>query len=292
MITFENDYNVLLRQAKVSIKQNELDLEPEELISNVYVKLFNSPDYTYDYFSFQKEIFATSKHFNSHKPDFIPYNDKWKKSQQHINYRGERVCKDCKEVKPVSQFELTTNEVGKIFQRLICKECRLIRVKEYREKNKKEIAERAIGRIKANHGSYIKRKRRDNKKRSDALTDSYIKMTLWSRFSKEYLKNNPEIIELTRQRILKKRRKRLVKKVSDFRGESGKRIKLKKQKPPKLVNKIKKTKMVIIKKTKFDYAELYKKLPSSEPKINPVAFSTYQNFCHIVNEKINQINVA
>lgn len=218
-MTFEADYSVLLSQSKFAIKQNEIDLQPEELLSNIYLKLFSSPDYVYDYFSFEKEIFITCKYFNHNQPYFIPYTDKWKACKKHIDFKSQQTCRVCKVTKNATCFQVKENKLGKKVQRKVCKDCYTDWRKKYNAENKEKARLQKIRKKILNPELVKSQKRNHNKKRCKEITDDYVKLVLYRIYSKEYMKNNPEVIEQTRLRIIAKRQKRIVKKIKSYNEE-------------------------------------------------------------------------
>lgn len=216
-MTFEDDYSVILERATIAARTNELDISPEEVISNVYIKLFDDPEYQYDFFSFDKALNTHCKYVKKQSLEFIPYTDHWKKSVQHVEFKSQKVCTVCKETKNSSEFKVKTDTHGKKYQRGQCDNC----YNSWRHKYNKENKEKAALRWKRYRendpvrvGKLIKN---NGQARTKSLTDNYIKTLLHQRYSHEYVKDNPEIIEQHRKKIIAKRNKKIINKIKEYK---------------------------------------------------------------------------
>lgn len=212
---FGKDYDILVDKATFSIKQFEINADPSEVVSTVYLQLFSTPSYKYDYFAFERAIVIYCKYFNGNNVEFIPYADKWKKSSQHFDFKGQKVCIVCKETKTTSEFKIKENSIGKKSQRNQCNQCYSAWRKNYNIINKEKAQQQKINRKKTAPETIKLQKTKVNIDRHNNLPDYYIKGILLEKYSIDYINSNPNLFEDTRKRILEKRRRGKIKRIKN-----------------------------------------------------------------------------
>lgn len=300
-MNFEKDYKVLLEKAKSAIRHYDLLSEPEEVLSHIYLKLFQKENFIYDSFLFEKEIVNYCAGFKRNEVEFVPYKDRWKENNQHYYIRGEKVCGVCHEKKPVSQFRIVENEIGKKKLRYECLQCEAARGRAYQLTRNKE-SERARKQTPAAKLAAKKRQQRICKE----LSDSYIlSQFLNKKYSIDYIKEHPSLIEETRQRIIRRRTNLRVKKMKKQRDREKKeaikknavlvdtriiiikadKIKIKKQ-------NIKIEKVPIIRQPsafELEALEYERNKGDKKCKINPLVFSKYNDFADAMNKATREL---
>lgn len=217
MITFDNDYTVILEKAKFFVSLYKSKCSPEDAISSTYIALFENPEYKYEYFSFEKKLLFFCKYFNANDPVFVSYNDSIKSTSDRSNgkfshvthyFKLDQTCRVCNEVKYANQFQIKENKIGKKAQRRICIECYTAWRKQYNIDNKEKGRLQKQNRKLSNLELVLKQHRDSNNKRTKYLTDDYVMMSLSRKYSRDYLINNPEIVEAQRQSLIAKRAKK------------------------------------------------------------------------------------
>lgn len=223
-MSFEKDYNKLLTYARNRVNYRKLDVEPEELINEAYIKQVESGK-PYD-FSEIKRLIGNEGIISQHKSNVTI---RWGIGESgSISFRAENTCRVCKDVKPASAFRIVTEKNGNKYQWNRCIECdnkysslwkkteagKLYVKNQYKkrvkkhggrlnnpEKNKKAF-KKFVDNNRSKWNEYLRN--RDGVGR-EQLTDVYIRKVLRSKHSTEYLLSHPELIIETRARIEQKR---------------------------------------------------------------------------------------
>ena len=211
--SFEKDYNEILRFAKRRVLDLRLSIEAEDLVNEAYLQLHNTP---YSFEGFKKQISNEGLKEKHNTPQNIQWGDR---GMKHISFTGDRCCRTCKEIKPVSEFYLITTKENNKYLRGSCKKCNNKKVTQYiksvgykyskkyyqkiknkaakKNDNKKRMREwRESNRDKWNR--YVKE--RYIKEKND-LSDKYIVTLLRKKYSIPYLNNHPELIIAKREMI-------------------------------------------------------------------------------------------
>ena len=217
-MSFESDYKELLRYATFKVNSLQLNVLPEDLINDTYIKLF---DKKYGLELYKKEINNLSLIEKHNSTNHISWGEK---GSTLGNFKGDFTCIKCKEVKPSSEFRVELRKCGKKQLRTACKECESKIRSTYKYKydltyyNKIKVTTKYKRQNRHRVKKYVE-KNRDNwniylreryKNDSLNLSDSYVIKRLKSlKYSVEDIKQNPNLITEYRQRIIKKRVKKV-----------------------------------------------------------------------------------
>ena len=195
-MTFEKEYNHLFKVAKQKSHLYKIDIDPSEIVSDIYLKLFSDPSYKYSAESFEKEIFNYCVNYKNNKEGFVQLGVK---DSKDFGFKLDCTCSMCKEVKPAMCFPIITFKNGYKFQQIRCSDCITIanrkNFQNYFSKNKDEW------------NLYIKER---YKKASEELTDAYIKKLLRQNYSREHIAKNPHLVKIKRLQIIEKRKNKSI----------------------------------------------------------------------------------
>lgn len=200
-MSFEKDYNKLVKYAKEVIGRERSALQPDDLINEAYL-IFHSKGKEYVFSEFTK---AMRNYLLDEKRLNINVSVEDFKRQKSYNEQ-DIVCKKCKgEPQPASCFQLRTKGNGYIYRENTCNTCRNKRVKEWISKNKgNHLA--AVKKWNAANPIKVKQMIAERSKQEvQGLTDNYIKKILrilHMSITEENIKNK-------RENILKKREKKV-----------------------------------------------------------------------------------
>ena len=157
-MSFEKDYIKIIAFAKKRISENNLTLDPGDLVNDAYLALFDKP---YSLGLYLKEI----KNLSYNKPSTIQLGVKAEKQV----IRGEQCCRKCKEVKSVCEFYIKKNVWEYVSG--TCKTCHLKICADWRNRNKEKCREYKKGayeKYSSKQRDYrIKNRQEINKKRRE-----------------------------------------------------------------------------------------------------------------------------
>lgn len=182
-MTFEQDYNKIIGIVTKKLRDNRVNMiEPTDIIGDAYLK-FTELNTSYSITSFLN--ICNSIIFGS--KTIFEITDKNGVSPPRIRWKGgdHKACKDCKNVMPIEMFRsITLKHANNIqIKCSYCKKCQ------------------------------NKRSKKNEKKQSINLSDSYIIKTMLHRksniWSKQFILERPRLIEIERNILKRKRMKRL-----------------------------------------------------------------------------------
>lgn len=126
-MTFEQDYNKLLKYASDVIRDKKLRSDPADLVNEAYVRYINSGA-IYNISTIRKYIIGDA--FNELAHQMATVENEWEKAPKQT----ESFCRCCKQTKPISAFYLK-NKNSILIPFSDCKECTSIKRKKYRSEN-------------------------------------------------------------------------------------------------------------------------------------------------------------
>lgn len=217
---FQEDYDIILKHAKKKVNFFCLNILPEDLINDAFLKLHDKP---YSLQSFLAEINNLSLIEKHNTRNDIAFGEVGGTSG---NFIGDSTCTYCKQVKSADEFRIVNRMFGKKQLLTVCKKC------EYKKSQDRYIARFGVpynkpwreaynktgkGKIanKKNFTKYVK-ENRDNwneylrkrsKEQSESLTDAYIRKCIRQKYKNMFTETlyHPSFIAEYRQKILEKR---------------------------------------------------------------------------------------
>ena len=136
----------------------------------------------------------------------------------HLQFKDDKCCDRCKEVKPALMFQILKPKNQRPYQSNICRKCELEKIKLYQKTPKGKAKnlrnfQKWVSKNRDNWNSY---NRERSKKEKELLTDSYIKKLLRAKYGKGYKVYDQETIINYRNKVLQKRKLSIIKKSVNF----------------------------------------------------------------------------
>jgi len=197
---FEQYYPELIIYAEKKIRQKDLFVQPEETVNDAYIKFVES-GVEFDLSEVKKiirdslfsDVKIRMKERAVGESDYGNGNIK-RYSKKVIAIRGEKVCKGCKENKPVGAFRLYKFE-GFTFLSGFCVPCLSKKTNDWQKANKEKWA------------AYIKKRWQEKNKHRPKKVAKPIQ-ELWQRANKKrYEKEKETLADSYVKRILKAAKK-------------------------------------------------------------------------------------
>lgn len=180
VMTFDKDYNKIRAIIGRELRRRPSNMiEVDDIVANSYIKFIESKQ-AYSLSAFMKIVKVC--YFDSKNTFERRYESGRTAKRERWSGGEHKTCKDCKEVFPIEMFRNIVLKHGNnmIIKNSYCRKCQ------------------------------NKRSKKNEKKQRDLLTDAFIIRTVMSRkknaYPKEYIINNPRLIDIERKFLRRKRK--------------------------------------------------------------------------------------